>query len=65
MNAHAARFGREVERATTRLVAVAQAGECSPVEAYLALYAGLALVRNTIAGLRREDTSADGEVMCG
>ncbi len=45
MNVHAARFGREVEQATARLVAVAQAGGCPPVEAYLALYGGLALVR--------------------
>ncbi len=65
MNVHAARFGREVEQATARLVAVAQAGQCSPVEAYLALHGGLALVRNTIAELGHEDTNADGEVMCG
>ncbi len=65
MNVHAARFGREIEKATARLVAVAQAGECSSVQAYLALYGGLALVRNTIAGLGREDIDADGEVMCG
>ncbi len=62
---HAARFGREIEKATARLVAVSQAGECSPVEAYLALYGGLALVCTTIAELGREDTDADGEVMCG
>ncbi len=64
MNVHAARFGREVEQATARLVAVAQAGECPPVEAYLALYGGLALVRSTIAGLGCDGTNADGEVMC-
>ncbi len=64
MNAHAARFGREIERATARLVAVARAGDCSRVEAYLALYGGLALLRNSIAGLGRQDIDADGEVMC-
>ncbi len=65
MNVHAARFGREVEKATARLVAVTQARECSPVEAYLALYGSLALVRNTMTELGREDIHADGEVMCG
>ncbi len=64
MNAHAARFGKEIEKATVRLVAVAQAGECSPVEACLALYGSLALVRNTIVRLGREEDDADEEVMC-
>jgi hypothetical protein len=61
VNGHAARFGREIEKATARLVAVHQIGECPPVQTWLALYGALALVRNTIEALDREDATESAE----
>ena len=59
MNAHVTRFGEDIERATKRLVANQQIGDCPTVQAYLALYGGMALMRNAIEGLERD--KADGE----
>ncbi len=63
MNVHVARFGRDIERATARLVANQQIGACPTVQAYLALYGAMALVRNAIEGLDREDAEANREVV--
>jgi len=51
VNAHVTRFGEDIERATKRLVANQQIGDCPTVQAYLALYGGIALMRNGIEAL--------------
>jgi hypothetical protein len=58
MNGYVVRFGQEVEEARTRLLDRAQRGECSTVQAYLALFGGIALMRNGIeqlSGARPEE----------
>ena len=58
MNGHVVRFGHEIEEARARLLDRTQLGECPAVQAYLALYGGIALMRNGIAvlvGVRPEE----------
>jgi len=62
VNAHVARFGEDIERATRRLIANQQLGDCPTVQTYLALYGGMALMRNAIEGLERDEADADREV---
>jgi hypothetical protein len=63
VNAHAVRFGHEIEEARARLPYRAQRGECPAVQAYLALYGGIALMRNGIEALECADSADEREVV--
>jgi hypothetical protein len=63
MNAHVVRFGQEIEEARARLLYRAQRGECDGVQAYLALYCGMALMRNGIEVLDRRYAEEEREAL--
>ena len=63
MNAHVVRFGQEIEEARARLLYRAQRGECPTVQAYLALYGGIALMRNGIEALECAEPAQEREAL--
>lgn len=63
MNAHVIRFGHEIEEARALLLYRQQRGECPTVQAYLALYGGIALMRNGIEALECVQPAEDRKAL--
>ncbi|TMC03847.1 MAG: hypothetical protein E6J41_26260 [Chloroflexi bacterium] len=62
MNAHVVRFGQEIEEARARLLYRVRRGQCPEVQAYLAMYGGIALMRDGMEAMDSEDSTDKGQV---
>jgi hypothetical protein len=63
VNTHVVRFGHDIEEARARLLYRAGRGECPTVQAYLALYGGIALMRNGIETLECAQPAEEREAL--
>jgi len=62
VNKHVVRFGQEIEEARARLLYRVGRGECPTVQAYLAMYGGIALMRNGMEALESDGSTDEMEV---
>ena len=63
MNVHVIQFGQEIEEARARLLYRTLRGECDAVQAYLALFGGIALMRNGIEALDARHAEEEREAL--